>query len=265
MRRFVSLVVAGLIGGGVFTAGVAFGGAPVFSPGGEFSVLDVDVIAGKGKAARKAHSVGLQFHAFTGKTDGSRQRDSGLQIRLDKSLRFHADRFPSCDRIALEQQGPSACPEGSQVGTGTATADLRPGGPAELPATLTLFNGAPEAAFPSQGDPLLLAYAIPEGATTGVVFYFVQRTVSGGPYRTVLDGGVAPGPGDPDSLFILTRFDVETPSKTIKVKKGKKGKKKPVAYIEARKCSGGVRRFEMEELLRGGESLLATDVSGCTL
>ena len=68
----------------------------------------------------------------------------------------------------------------------------------------------------------------------------------------------------PTRLFILTRFDVETPSYTIKVKKGNKGKTKTVAYIEARECSGGVRRFEVEELLRGGESLLATDVSGCT-
>jgi hypothetical protein len=258
MRRFTVLATLLL---GLAWAGVAMGGSPARSPGGEFTVLDVDVIPGQNKAAKKAGSVSVEFHGLYAKTDGSRPRDSGTQIRFDKSLRFHNEDFPSCDRAVLEAQGPTACPAGSQIGTGTGVADLRPGGPSSLAASLTLFNGTPEAAFPSNGDQLLLIHAIPEGTTSGIVFYFIYRQQSG-PYRTVLDGGPAPGPSDPDSALILTGFDVEVPSRTIKTE-GKNGKKVTTALIEARPCKGGFRSFQLEEAMRGGELLTATDISGC--
>ncbi|NNH70006.1 hypothetical protein HLB23_09040 [Nocardia uniformis] len=39
---------------------------------------------------------------------------------FDKSIRFNAERFPTCDRADFTARGPAGCPEGSKVGEGTA-------------------------------------------------------------------------------------------------------------------------------------------------
>ena len=49
---------------------------------------------------------------------------------FDKSLQFHPDRFPTCDRATLDAGGPTACPPDSQVGSGRA--EFHPSGSAEV-------------------------------------------------------------------------------------------------------------------------------------
>jgi hypothetical protein len=256
MRKFTfglaTVVVAGALAAGAIAGPIAS------SPNGEFQTLDVDVYPGKGKAA-KAHAVGLQFSVLYGKSDGSRPRNTGLFIRFDKSLVFNLAGLPMCDATALETTGPSACPDGSQLGTGTASADLRPSGPASVPAEVTLYRGSPDAT--SNGDPLLLIYAVPEGSTTGLVLFFVFRDDPQGPYRFALDGGPPPAVGAPDDGLVLTQFQVNVPPTVYKIKKN--GKQTVVAAIEAKPCKGGVRRFDTEQTFAGGETLVATDISGC--
>src|SRR3954468_24199255 len=54
--------------------------------------------------------------------------------------RLNADRFPSCAVATVQAKGPTACPRGSRVGTGTGVVDVRPLIPGPVHFVLTMFN-----------------------------------------------------------------------------------------------------------------------------
>src|SRR5436190_1600369 len=55
----------------------------------------------------------------------------------------------------FSQQGDQACPKKSRLGTGSAKLRTKFNGPADIPATVTLFNGKKKT---------LIAYVNPQGA-----------------------------------------------------------------------------------------------------
>ena len=97
------------------------------------------------KPARTDTRVGLSYSQSLTNKDGSRVTENvrTVKIKLPKGLRFDVNAVAKCKESTLEDpnQGPSACPAGSIVGTGTATADARPLLPDLVPADVTAYNG----------------------------------------------------------------------------------------------------------------------------
>ena len=77
-----------------------------------------------------------------------KENTKAVILNTPKGMKLHPSSAPVCkfsDMVKQDangqQAGEAACPAGSQVGTGTATADARPAIPDPLPATVKLFNG----------------------------------------------------------------------------------------------------------------------------
>jgi hypothetical protein len=67
-----------------------------------------------------------------------------IRVTVPRGFRFHRAGIPSCSERALSNahdNAPAACPAGSQVGSGTVTADARPTLQNPISATLTVYNG----------------------------------------------------------------------------------------------------------------------------
>jgi hypothetical protein len=62
-----------------------------------------------------------------------------IEFYLPKQFAFNNKRFKKCSKAALDTQGVSACPKGSQIGSGTASATV---GPTDAPLDFdtTFFN-----------------------------------------------------------------------------------------------------------------------------
>lgn len=122
---------------------VAFGGT---ATNGLATVnLDVGVKPAKAGTSSKPRSVSFSYKESLTANDGLREPDNILEIKvgLQKGFRFDVGAVPQCKESVLEDpnQGPSACPPKSIVGTGTAIADARPLLADPLGAKITAFNG----------------------------------------------------------------------------------------------------------------------------
>jgi hypothetical protein len=77
--------------------------------------------------------------------------------------------FATCDRAVLQAQGPTGCPSGSVIGTGSATADARAVVTDPISARVTIFNGTNGSVllfvFPDLG-PTLVIEGQPTGSST---------------------------------------------------------------------------------------------------
>ncbi|MEX0992960.1 MAG: hypothetical protein WDZ37_03095 [Solirubrobacterales bacterium] len=156
--------------------------------------------AASGKAARGAR---LTTAIRVWDTTGAKPPPlTHLTLTVPKGGVLNAKLFPRCNKRALELNGPSACPKGSKVGSGTAQADVRPLLPDPVPATITLLNGEPV-----DGNPTVLIHG---QAALGpdVTVQLVAKKQRGGPYGYVLDVEIPPIPtlpGSPDASIISTR------------------------------------------------------------
>ena len=133
-------------------------------------------------------------------------------LRFPRGAVVNARFFKKCSRSALERRGPSACPSGSKIGTGTATGDARPILPS-VDAKVTLFNGEPV-----NGDPTVLIHAVPE-ISSPLTIQGVLRRQRSGPYGYVLEVDVPPIPtlpGQPNASVVF--FDATTLSSTVRRK-----------------------------------------------
>jgi hypothetical protein len=145
---------------------------------------------------------------------------SNTTLRFPKGAVVNARLFKKCDRSALEQKGPSACPSGSRIGTGKAIGDARPiiG---NVNTKITLFNGKPV-----NGNATILIYAVPEISSPLTIQGELKRQRSG-PYGYILDVDVPPIPtlpGQPNAS--VTFFDAKTLDKSVK----RRGRR--IHYIE---------------------------------
>jgi hypothetical protein len=151
-----------------------------------------------------------------------------VTIRFNEGGTYNGKLFPKCKFAALQAKGTSACPKGSKIGKGSATASAQPVIPL-VNATVTVFNGEPKG-----GVPTVLLYNVPDISSP----ITIQGTVTKKPASACGDGGkcdyvlefpvpdIPTLPGQPNAS-VLT---VKTQTDNVFVKKKKKvhGKKKTV-------------------------------------
>jgi hypothetical protein len=127
-----SLLVAGVAAFLFGTGGVAMAQEPT-------STVDVTLTPNKAGTKSKPKATKL---VLTVKNTLQRQTASELKITAPKGIKFSLKDFKKCDADELANEGPSACPSGSQVGpTGTAhaMAGVNGGSPAEVAFSVTPF------------------------------------------------------------------------------------------------------------------------------
>jgi hypothetical protein len=205
--------------------------------------LDLKLSPSKAGTKKKPKGVKLNFHLTLGTDDGtSPPTTKETVVSFGKGIRFNASKFPSCTLDTLNSKGPSACPKGSKVGTGSATA-LVGGSPGEpAPSTteslkVTAFNGP-------KGKTYLLYL---DGDSPAVIKQAIQGTlgVATGDYGYKLDVSIPANLQQPvPGLFApLVDFKVNTGG-TYTKKKGKK--KTKYNYIETIACTGGSWPFNAD-------------------
>ncbi|MEX0992961.1 MAG: hypothetical protein WDZ37_03100 [Solirubrobacterales bacterium] len=129
-----------------------------------------------------------------------------LRLPFPRGGRVNGGLFKTCDMEELEHEGEEACPKGSKVGTGKATADARPVVTVPVDAKLTLFNGEP-----AGGNPTILIYGEVDLGTyseLAVTVRAVARKQRKGPYGYVLDIEIPPLstlPGQPPAALTFAR------------------------------------------------------------
>jgi hypothetical protein len=192
--------------------------------------------------AGKAWIVNLQLGAVLGTTDGTVPAPVNRMVfSFTRGAKVHPEAFATCTTKLIEQKGPDACPKGSQLGTGTATANALE---TVFPAKMWVFNG------PKAGkNHKILVYAV----ALSTVRIFLEGTLkqTSGKYGWVLD---LPVPrirtvGDLDASII----DFHTTVGGV----GKKG----VPFIEApTSCSGGWPFFGSFSYADGGSGTSAARI-----
>jgi hypothetical protein len=162
-------------------------------------------------------------------------------IRFNEGGTFNGKLFPKCKFSELQTRGPSACPRGSKVGSGTATATARPVINL-VNATVTVFNGEAKG-----GKPTVLLYNVPDISSPITVQGTVEKKSpsacgDGGRCDYTLTFDVPPIPtlpGQPNASVLTVR--TKTSNVFVKKKKRVRGKRRTVKipYIAApRKCTG---------------------------
>jgi hypothetical protein len=200
------------------------------------STLDLKLSPSKAGTKKKPKGVKLNFHLTLGTDDGtSPPTTKETIVSFGKGIKFNSNLFPACTLEVLNGKGPSGCPKGSKVGTGSATA-LVGGSPGEPKPTttealkITAFNGP-------QGKSLLLYL---DGDSPANIKQAITGTLkkSSSPFAYELDVTIPANLQQPlPGLYApLVKFTVNTGA-TLKKKKGKKTIK--INYIETTSCPSG--------------------------
>jgi hypothetical protein len=146
-----------------------------------------------------------------------------IVIKLNAGGKYNGSKFPKCKLSTLQAKGPSGCPSGSKIGTGTGVGYARPVVTDPVSAKLTIFNGGSQ----------IYVFVLPD---LGPTFVSVGKVIhkKDGPYDYTLDFNVPPIktlPSAPDAS--VGTVNTNTPKKTFK-----KGKKKYALIITPKKCTG---------------------------
>jgi hypothetical protein len=159
-------------------------------------------------------------------------------IRFNQGGVYNGKLFPKCKFSALQSQGPKACPKGSKIGSGTATASAKP--IIDLVnAKTTIFNGESKG-----GVPTVLLYNVPDISSPITVQGTVAKKSAvscangAGKCDYVLTFNVPQIPTLPNAppASVLT---VKTKTNKVFVKKKKHGKRVKIPLIGApKKCKG---------------------------
>jgi len=199
----------------------------------------------KGKPARP---IGVKIHTvFT--TQEAAQGQPGFAttrtvVHLPKYIRFHGDKFKHCSQAILDASGPTACPSGSQVGSGAAQG--RALGQTEN-LTVAAFNG--------QGSKQLLLYV--QGSTPLQINSTIVGAVKAdsGKYGYKLDVAIPPNLQQPlTGVFAtLTKFDT-----TIGGKRAGKN------YVDSIGCLKNKRNWGADLTFTDGTQDKTTTTSTCT-
>jgi hypothetical protein len=143
--------------------------------------------------------------------------------------KYNASKFARCRLATLQAKGPSGCPSGSKIGTGTGVGMAKPVVTDPVSGKLTLFNGTRQG-----GKDTILVFVLPDLGPTFVSVGKVSRTSSG----YTLDFSVPPIktlPSAPDASVV----SVKTKTPVKKITKRRHGKRTKYYLIVApRKCKG---------------------------
>jgi hypothetical protein len=228
------------------------------------SDLTIKLTPGGAGTSKKPKGQTLNYHVTVGTDDGtSPPTTATTTVSFGKGIRFNAGKFPSCSLDTLNSKGPSACPKGSKVGTGSATA-LVGGSPGEpAPTTtetlkVTAFNGPGGKKYELylDGDsPAVIKQAIEGTLSTATGDFGYALTVEIPPnLQQPVPGVYAP----------LVDFSVKTGGTLTKTKtkrvKGKKRKiKTKINYIETIGCTGGSWKYMQDFHFANASDVLTTN------
>jgi hypothetical protein len=148
-------------------------------------------------------------------------------LRVQKGVKFGGKYFKRCKLAALQARGPSGCPSGSKIGSGTGTGSAKPILDS-VSAKLTLFNGEKQG-----GKDTVYVFTLPDVGPTFVVVGTINKINKGqlgyelrfkiDPIKTL--------PNAPDAAIISVKTN--TPKKTVK-----KGGKKRYLITAPKTCKG---------------------------
>ena len=191
------------------------------------------------KASKKqgaARSMKFSFEYLAGTTDGSRLPDLRSVSIFAGGAVLAFDAFPKCDESELVEQGPSACPPGSQVGSGSATAEVHPPtdetSKSDGPVDVTIYNAIADSdrngeAVDKPKDGILF-YTEVAGERVALPFWAEDKNRRFTYYNPEDD----PVPPADNSLYTIKEVRVVFPKRTTR----KDGKK--VAWMAApKKCT----------------------------
>ena len=165
-------------------------------------------------------------------------------VHLPKGLRTHGDKFKHCSAATLNASGPTACPSGSKVGSGTASGNAL--GQTEN-LTVTAFNG--------QGSKQLLLFV--QGSTPLQIASTIIGTVKSdtGKYAYKLDVSIPPNLQQPLTGVFATLTKFQT---VIGAKRGTQG------YVDSTGCLKGKRNWGADLYFTDGTTDKTTTISTCT-
>jgi hypothetical protein len=127
-----------------------------------------------------------------------------IQINFQKGGKWNGAKFPKCSSSTLLSKGPSGCPKGSKIGTGTGVGYAKPVVTDPVAAKLTIFNG---------GNAINV-FVLPDLGPT----FVTPCKISGGYNLTCTIPPIKTLPSAPDAAV----GTVKTKTSSVTIKKGKK-------------------------------------------
>lgn len=251
-RRLAALTTA--------AAALAASAAPAAQAADHTNRLNIGAELVRQQAGGKPWVVNLLLGADMGMSDGSTPSPvTNMHFAFTSGAKVHPEAFKVCQPQVLEQKGPSGCPSGSKIGSGTAMAVALG---ADFPADVTVFNG------PKKGHDrqiLVFARAI---ETVTVAMTGTLRTTHGR-YGYELDLPVPPihTVGGSDNDASITAFDVKVGAwgrKTVRRHHHRRTVKVP--FVEAPKsCRAPGWPFAAEFTYADGAKGSSSATISCTL
>lgn len=219
--RKTQTVVVGLL------ATAALGGTAVAQTAAPSHTVDSSFSPSRAGTAAKPRAVTVKLNISNSRAAGTTA--SKIEINLSNGLRMNTKGFSICSAGTIEDEGISACPTKSRLGTGTAAAVVNPGAesddnPATSPSNLRFKN-----TFFVGGSNFLNIYLVQSG---GAVRATLKGTISNGGRRLTI-----PIPEDlqqPATNVYSALTDIKT---TLKGTAGSGAKKH--GFFELGKCAGG--------------------------
>ena len=184
--------------------------------GQDHLILQVNASPPKAGTTRRPQIVGIEFDTRLYTDNGQRSvRSVRTNAFRFTGFRFNPSPFAKCVESKLEKRGPSACPAGSRLGSGTAIADARPTPLGIITAKAQIFNGILDVdanGKPITPKPALLVYAKAPNLPAAYI-----PTLFKGRDGLITDEGNPPAPGG-QSLYSITALHVKLPAKTMRVR-----------------------------------------------
>ncbi|HYF24474.1 MAG TPA: hypothetical protein VD931_01905 [Baekduia sp.] len=172
------------------------------------------------------------------------------KISLPRGMRFNGSKFASCTAARLQDMGPSGCPAGSKVGSGSADAYALDGRIRQT-LTVTAFNAA-------KGRKLLLLVRGTSPVQINSVIEATLKPTTSASYGYILDVKL---PANLKSIAgaqpTLTKF--VTRIRATKLVSGRK-----LGYVQSTSCPRGGWKFKADLRFTDGDTGVATDKVTCT-
>lgn len=238
-------------------ASIAFaGGAIAQTDTTPSHTVDMTVKPSKAGTKKKPKAVSVKLEISNNKAAGTTA--SRIEIFTPKGLKINTRGFPVCSADTLINDGPSACPKGSKVGSGTAAAVVNPKG--ANPAPISFTNDLYVASRTS-----LNLNLIQTGGGDVVKTFPVKIGSASGKYGQKLTIDIPADLQQPATGIYSALTDITT---TLKGTTGKGSRKHGLYELSA--CSGGKLGFQTRITYAANPappaaaSSTATDTVKCT-
>lgn len=246
-------------------AGLALLVVPALALGGKTVTAGTDTLKIKAKldpakASKKkgnARPVEVKYDYITDTTDGSRLPDLRSVTVFLGGVVTNYDAFPKCDEGDARTKGKGACPKGSRVGSGKATAEIHIGDSTEdLSVDVQVYNGRLDT--DRNGAPMdtpkdgLLIYTRIEGANLALPFWAERGNTQVAYYNPEQD----PDP-NADALYTIKEVHLTFPRRSAR-----KGGKRIPWNQAPKKCGGKWTALTTNDRYDGGK-LTATHKVKC--